>query len=116
MSPVSPLSIAPGTRQNVSQIDGVRPSSATAPSIWYADVATPQRNPAGSPATRSALMLIFALLGNRNAAREPARDRTVGVVAGRRDPQHRDLFGTTVERLRAPRMERTTGRHAAQVR
>ena len=34
---------APGTRQKVSQIDGVRPSSSTAPSIWYADVATPQR-------------------------------------------------------------------------
>ena len=34
--------MAPGTRQNVSQIDGARPSSATAPSIWYAAVAAPQ--------------------------------------------------------------------------
>ncbi|TCN35051.1 hypothetical protein EV644_11772 [Kribbella orskensis] len=41
-SPVSPLSIAPGTRQNVSQIDGNRPSASIAPSIWYAEVAVPQ--------------------------------------------------------------------------
>src|SRR5690348_1548026 len=29
-------------------MDGVRPSSAAAPSIWYADVATPQLNDGGS--------------------------------------------------------------------
>ena len=38
---------APGTRQKVSQMDGVRPSSATAPSIWYDAVAAPQTKPAG---------------------------------------------------------------------
>src|SRR6478735_5776362 len=43
MSPVSPPATAPVVRQYVSQIDGVRPSSATAPSIWYAEVATPNR-------------------------------------------------------------------------
>src|SRR6266542_527062 len=59
MSPVSPLSIAPGTRQYVSQIDGVRPSASTAPSIWYADVATPQRNPAGRLSTSSELLLML---------------------------------------------------------
>lgn len=41
----------PGTRQYVSQMDGVLPSSAAAPSIWYAAVATPQRKPAGRPGT-----------------------------------------------------------------
>src|SRR6187431_1635010 len=30
-------------------MDGVRPSSATAPSIWYADVATPHLNDGGRP-------------------------------------------------------------------
>src|SRR5436305_10312651 len=29
-------------------MDGPRPSSVAAPSIWYAAVATPQRNPAGN--------------------------------------------------------------------
>lgn len=33
--------------ENVSQIDGARPSCATAPSIWYAAVATPQAKSAG---------------------------------------------------------------------
>ncbi|GAA4079406.1 hypothetical protein GCM10022233_68990 [Streptomyces shaanxiensis] len=31
----------------MSQIDGVRPPSRTAPSIWYADVAAPQRKEGG---------------------------------------------------------------------
>ena len=33
---------APGWRAKVSQIDGPRPSSAAAPSIWYAEAAKPQ--------------------------------------------------------------------------
>ena len=33
--------------REVSQIDGPRPSSSTAPSIWYAAVAAPQRKPWG---------------------------------------------------------------------
>ena len=37
----------PGVWLKVSQIEGVRPSSAAAPSIWYAAVAAPQRNPGG---------------------------------------------------------------------
>jgi hypothetical protein len=37
----------PGVWLKVSQIDGVRPSSRTAPSIWYADVAAPHRKAGG---------------------------------------------------------------------
>ncbi len=44
---MSPAAIAPGTRAKVSQIDGVRPSSATAPSIWYDAVAAPHKKPVG---------------------------------------------------------------------
>ena len=47
-APVCPSRIFPGCWQNVSQIDTPRPSSCTAPSIWYADVATPQWNPSGN--------------------------------------------------------------------
>ncbi len=41
----------PGVWENVSQIEGDRPSSEAAPSIWYAAVALPQRKPGGK-ATR----------------------------------------------------------------
>ena len=44
---MSPSTTAPGTRQKVSQMEAVRPSSVAAPSIWYAAVAAPHRNPAG---------------------------------------------------------------------
>src|SRR5262245_36427212 len=54
MSPLSPAATLPGVWLYVSQIDGERPSSATAPSIWYAAVAVPQRNPSGN-ARRSAV-------------------------------------------------------------
>jgi hypothetical protein len=37
----------PGVWLKVSQIEGVRPSSRTAPSIWYAEVAEPQRKAGG---------------------------------------------------------------------
>jgi hypothetical protein len=37
----------PGSAANVSQIDGARPSSPVAPSIWYADVETPHMKPSG---------------------------------------------------------------------
>src|SRR5690242_8175353 len=47
MSPVAPSAIRPGSWLKVSQIDAPRPSSATAPSIWYAVAPTPQRNPGG---------------------------------------------------------------------
>src|SRR5688500_15942815 len=47
MSPVSPLSMAPGRRANASQMDGARPSARTAPSTWYAEVATPQMKSGG---------------------------------------------------------------------
>ncbi|CAM5736434.1 hypothetical protein SBADM41S_04415 [Streptomyces badius] len=45
---MSPPSTLPGVCENVSQMEGERPSSATAPSIWYAAVATPQVKSAGS--------------------------------------------------------------------
>src|SRR5689334_23642172 len=121
--------MAPGTSQKVSQIDGVRPSSAIAPSIWYDEVATPQRKSAGRPAIRSAaapetdVVLICLRLSrtcgrrsaDRNPAGEPAGDRPAGVVAGRGDPEQRDLVGATVERVRTARVERAAGRHPAQV-
>src|SRR5690606_18315906 len=47
MSPVSPPAVRPGVWLKVSQMDGVRPSSRTAPSIWYAEVAAPQRKTEG---------------------------------------------------------------------
>jgi hypothetical protein len=34
LAPVSPSATFPGVAENVSQIDGIRPSSVTAPSIW----------------------------------------------------------------------------------
>ena len=45
----------PGARQNVSQMLGLRPSSADAPSIWYAAVAEPQTNPSGNFSVWSSL-------------------------------------------------------------
>ncbi len=50
---------APGVWENVSQIDGVRPSSATAPSIWYDAVATPQTKPSGKRADRSGAVTVL---------------------------------------------------------
>src|SRR5262245_51900797 len=38
----------PGVCAYVSQIDGPLPSSFHAPSIWYAEVAVPQKNPLGN--------------------------------------------------------------------
>src|SRR5690606_32420271 len=43
-----PSRILPGVWVKVSQIDGERPSSSTAPSIWNADVATPHQNSFGN--------------------------------------------------------------------
>ena len=43
-----PPAIAPGTRQNVSQIESVRPSTSVAPSIWNDAVAVPHENPTGN--------------------------------------------------------------------
>ena len=38
----------PGVREKVSQMLGVLPSSAAAPSIWKAAVADPQTKPSGN--------------------------------------------------------------------
>ena len=43
-----PFAIFPGVCAYVSQIDGPFPSASHAPSIWYDEVATPQRNPSGN--------------------------------------------------------------------
>ena len=40
----------PGVRANVSQIDARRPSSVTAPSIWYAEAAKPHMKSSGKRA------------------------------------------------------------------
>ena len=41
------MAVLPGVCENVSQIDGPRPSSLAAPSIWYADAAKPHVKPGG---------------------------------------------------------------------
>src|SRR5450631_1953568 len=48
MSPLSPPATRPGVWLKVSQIDRPRPPTSTAPSIWYAAVATPSSKPRGS--------------------------------------------------------------------
>src|SRR5207302_8810536 len=55
-SPVVPSWILPGVWAKVSQMDGPRPSSWTAPSIWYAEVAVPQRKRSGNVRARGAVM------------------------------------------------------------
>lgn len=45
--------IAPGFAVKVSQIEGPLPSLETAPSIWYAAVLVPKRNPGGNARTAS---------------------------------------------------------------
>src|SRR5207248_151869 len=55
-SPVVPSLMLPGVCANVSQMDGPRPSSWTAPSIWYAEVAVPHRKPSGNDRGRGAVM------------------------------------------------------------
>ena len=46
--PSLPSAMAPGTWQNSSQMDGSRPSSSAAPSIWKAEVAAPHWNDSGN--------------------------------------------------------------------
>src|ERR1044071_799027 len=48
MSPFELLLTLPGVCEKVSQIDGPRPSSLTAPSTWYEAVAVPQIKPGGN--------------------------------------------------------------------
>src|SRR3712207_2016073 len=55
MSPVSPWRTSPGVWEKVSQMEGPRPSSFTAPSIWYEAVAVPHRNPSGNRTIFSSL-------------------------------------------------------------
>src|SRR6202042_1814593 len=55
-SPVSPWKVLPGVWLNVSQIDGPFPSASGAPSIWYAAVAAPHRNPSGNRSCPSVLI------------------------------------------------------------
>src|SRR5580700_3505303 len=44
----------------MSQIERPRPSSLTAPSIWYAEVAVPQTKPAGNLAGSGAAMVLLS--------------------------------------------------------
>src|SRR3954463_5943938 len=48
MSPVSPFFIMPGVCAKRCQMLGPAPSASGEPSIWYADVAAPHRNPSGN--------------------------------------------------------------------
>src|SRR4051812_47439594 len=98
--PVSPLSILPGVAEKVSQIDGARPSSSTAPSIWYAAVAAPQPNCGGNSygsaaeptdVTGARSVLVVVVMAHRAAAtRRLALPPRVGsktdVVAASRTP------------------------------
>src|SRR5436305_6281676 len=77
MSPVSPRYTLPGVWQNVSQIDGPRPPARTAPSIWYEEVETPNRNPAGNEA---------GMLASRFAALPLAMARTTAPRPGASPP------------------------------
>src|SRR5215216_6357094 len=68
MSPVEPSEILPGVWEKVSQMLGPRPSSVTAPSIWYAAVAVPQTQSDGKPS-------MSLLLRSSNAHGSSARHR-----------------------------------------
>src|SRR5947208_2525547 len=57
---VCPTRILPGVWLKRSQIDGPRPSSLTAPSIWYEAVAVPHRKSGGNRrASNSGWVLSF---------------------------------------------------------
>src|SRR5688500_9812838 len=47
MSPVAPATVMPGSCEKRCQMLGPPPSASVEPSIWYADVATPQRKSRG---------------------------------------------------------------------
>ena len=53
--PSSPPRTLPGVAQNVSQIDGPRPSRSTPPSIWYDEVETPHTKSSGRSDRRGSL-------------------------------------------------------------
>src|SRR3712207_3714105 len=60
MSPVSPWRTLPGVWEKVSQMEGPRPSSSTAPSIWYEAVAAPHKNPSGNRTIFSSLSMLLS--------------------------------------------------------
>ena len=62
--PSEPSRIAPGFAQRVSQIEGPRPSSVLAPSIWKDAVAAPQTKPSGN----WRVLTVDCLLAARGAA------------------------------------------------
>src|SRR5918998_1417762 len=84
MSPVSPCRTLPGVWENVSQMEGPRPSSSTAPSIWYEAVAVPHKNPSGNRA-------IFSSFTRRLRRRLSiiGPPRACDVSCGRGCPDHR---------------------------
>src|SRR3712207_3082971 len=55
MSPVSPWRTLPGVWEKVSQIEGPRPSSSIASSIWYEAVAVPHKKLSGNRTIFSSL-------------------------------------------------------------
>ena len=60
---MSPFETLPGVWLNVSQMLGLRPSSAAAPSIWYDAVAVPNVKPSGNfrPDSRKSSVLMTSL-------------------------------------------------------
>ena len=69
-------------------MDGVRPSSATAPSIWYAEVATPHRKDGGQARDRLGLgggperIVVVGIHGSPVACRDDGRAQARPALAG----------------------------------
>src|SRR5215212_7107204 len=80
MSPVSPLAIVPAVWLNWSQIDGPRPPSWTAPSIWYAAVAAPHTQSSGKITPVAAMPGV----SQTNGSSMSHGGRRCGCEAGRR--------------------------------
>src|SRR3954447_23664641 len=106
MSPLSPSTTRPGVCAKVSQIDGVRPSSATAPSIWYAAVAAPHRKPGGKASDVAVLSWAMDVTGSslHGAGDDPADD-----LAAEQHEHHEHRQGPD----EGPRHDHSGVRHAA---
>src|SRR5450756_1058524 len=85
MSPWSPPSTRPGVWLKVSQMDGPRPSSVTAPSIWYDAVAAPHRKSWGNARIGPSPGLVILILEfGRNVGRPERRRPGPRRAGGRR--------------------------------
>src|SRR5690606_41563593 len=67
-SPVSASRMRPGVCVKVSQIERPRPSSSTAPSIWYDAVDIPKRNPASNWGSSDGSVMVLLGIRSRHLA------------------------------------------------